>query len=198
MTIDLDAALAATPAAPESALGGTATPRSHRHQWLEYFDHDGATCAWCGKPKDEQRSRRGKSSARFGKVQERRIERVYGPRKVGEFGDAVDLLGRDWKWQSKATRTAPPIWLVSVDAPEAHAPSALVLGASEAMLPLAPHLFPLVIRSHVANGIGTRDWIWVRAADWTALHGDAQGSQWLPWVVMSGEAFLKINGRDEP
>ena len=126
----------------------------------------------------------------------RRIERLYGPVKVGEFGDAVDHLGRDWKWQSKATRTPPPIWLAAITAPtfRAFLPLA-VLEAMEHMAGIGGTRHPLVIRSYVRNGVGTRDWIFVRTRDWRALHGAAINSGYL---VIPGPDFLAINGPDTP
>lgn len=141
---------------------------------------------------DDTRSRRGRSSARLGKDQERRIERVYGPRKVGEYGDAVDLLGRDFAWQSKATRGAMPLWLAAVDEPVLHEPPTIVVLSVVAMLPLLGGRHPLVIQSWVRHGVPTRDRIWVRGDHWAALHGGA----WNAWIVMSGEHFLRVHGSD--
>jgi len=194
---DLDDLLGANPAAPESAVSVGVTPRRCRpHVWVHHESvEDGrwARCARCSQPQDPIRSRLGKSARRLGHDQERRIERVYGARKVGEFGDPIDLMGATWKWQSKATRRPVPAWMAAVDAPVPHRASATVLGASRAMLPLAPHLLPLVIVTHVERK-GTRDWIWVRAADWLDLHG---GDLDAVWLVMSGSWFLGVHGRDE-
>ena len=194
---DIDEALAGTSPATETATS-TATARRCKHpRGARYLHPDGGTiCERCGQWVTIERSRRGKSAARFGKDQERRIERVYGPRKVGEYGDAIDLLGATFKWQSKATHAAPPVWLASVALPENHRPSATVLGASAAMLPLRPDLAPLVITSYVSPR-GTRDWIWVRCHDWQAFHGiPHEPSACDVWYVMSGAAFLDWHGRD--
>ena len=148
------------------------------------------------KGNDPERARRGKSSARLGKDQERRIERVYGPRKVGEFGDAVDHLGRDFKWQAKATRKAPPAWLAAIDGPtwRGMIPQS-VLRPMAHMSGLGGTRRPLVIRSYVHQGLPTRDWIFVLAIDWLDLHGAAPIE--LGYMVMSGSRFLDIHGRDE-
>lgn len=199
MTPDLDAVLRDHPATPETARTVTTPkPRCKRHDWTTWAATANgldrvvaAYCYRCGVFRDEAKARRGKSAARFGKDQERRIERTYGPRKVGEFGDAIDLMGAVWKWQSKASRLAPPLWLVSVDAPTHHRPSQTVLGASQAMLPLAPHLLPLVITSFVDRKHGTRDWIWVRCSDWMGLP-----CLFDDWLVMSGAWFLDHHGPD--
>jgi hypothetical protein len=201
MTTDLDTALASTSPEPTTSVT-TATVRKcrrHRWTWVVWSEHpafvgEGYYCEGCRHPKNEARSRRGKSARRFGQDQERRIERVYGPRKVGEYGDAIDLLGSTFKWQSKATHAAPPLWLVSVEGPSARKPSVTVLGASDAMLPLRPDLAPLVITSYVSPR-GTRDWIWVRWYEWMRLHG--HHTTGLEWLVMSGAYFLDVHGRDE-
>ncbi len=199
---DLDAHLAANPSTPESAVSVGVTQRKcRRHSWIHVETLDPlenvivtfARCTSCWTIRDPIRSRMGRSARRLGHDQERRIERAYGPRKVGEFGDAIDLMGATWKWQSKSTRRPVTAWLAAVDAPVPHRPSTTVLCASQAMLPLAPHLLPLVIVTHVERK-GTRDWIWVRAADWLDLHG---GELEAVWLVMSGSWFLAVHGRDE-
>lgn len=178
-------------------LGAPEPRRCKRHAWFWPAGSDvtgeGERCRFCGRERDPVRSRRGKSAARFGKDQERRIERVYGPRKVGEYGDAIDLLGATFKWQSKATHAAPPRWLVSVDSPVVHRPSRTVLGAAEAMMPLRPDLDPLVITSFVSPK-GTRDWIWVWCCTWFGIHGGTDPGPGM--VVMSGAHFLDVHGRD--
>ena len=63
----------------------------------------------CWQRRDEAKSRKARSSVRMGKDNERRLERVYGPTKVGERGDAIDLIGHFWKWQSKAQTFFLPI-----------------------------------------------------------------------------------------
>lgn len=182
--IDLDEALA--PTTPEPVTSVSLVPGRHVHVW---------TVCPCGAQRDLAAPRRGRSADRLGKDQERRIEKLYGPRKVGEHGDAIDLLGHDFAWQSKATRHPIPAWLRAVDEPVLHAPSALVVSASEAMDPIRAHRMPLVIQAFVSPR-GTLDRIWVRALDWWRMHG---GPEPVPtaWTVMSGAAFLTIHGRDE-
>lgn len=179
----LDEALAATEPEPVTAV--SLVPGRHAHTWT--------VCA-CGALRDLAAPRRGKSADRLGKDNERRIERVYGPRKVGEFGDAVDLIGRDFVWQAKATRRDVPIWWAVVDLPEWRSPPSIVVACVAAMEPLRAHRAPLVIQSYVEHGRRTLDRIWVRAADWARLHG---GDEAGGWRVMSGEAFLEVHGRDE-
>ena len=155
----------------------------------------GAKGARPRKSDDPVKARRGKSADRLGKDQERRIEREYGPRKVGEYGDAVDHLGRDFKWQAKATRKPPPLWLAAIDAPtwRATVPKWIEEPMFH-MLGIGGMRRPLVIRSHVHQGVPTRDWLFVIWRDWYRLHGgDHYGYGYL---VMSGSAFLDLHGPD--
>ena len=152
---------------------------------------DAALAAQAGAP----RTRIGRRSDRLGKDNERRLERRFGWEKIGEYGGPIDLLGRSFMVQSKATRTPPPAWLLSVDAPEAHRPPTAVLETSGAMLATRSDLLPLVVTSYVRHGRPTRDWFWVRATDWQTLHGEDHGDG---WVVMDGNWFLGDHGRDEP
>jgi hypothetical protein len=151
-----------------------------------------AFCLRCGKLRDEAAVRRGKSSDRLGKDQERRIERLYGPRKVGQFGSAVDHLGRDYKWQSKASRSLPPRWLARIIAPTwwTSLPKS-ILEPLNAMDALYPTLKPLVIRSYVRQGVATRDWVFVMPSEpWVNPE--------TPYLVYPGTAWLDLFGRDEP
>lgn len=180
--------LSARPGPPN--LGAPA-PRigSHEHRWR-------CTVCLVSQEDAEPRARRGRLSDRLGKDNERRIARVYGPRKVGQFGDAIDLLGHDWKWQAKATRADPVGWLDVIRAWSGRADIPAEWSACfTAMAPLRRDLRPLLIRSYVRHGFRTRDWVIVSSSDWAELHGPA--TSWRPWVVMTGEHFLAINGRDE-
>lgn len=155
-------------------------------------------CGRCGVTIDETRARRGTSARRLGGDAERRIERLYGPRKIGERGDPVDHIGRVWRWQSKATRALPPLWLAAIAEPTP-------LGKLPASIEvpywgMAGHyaeLLPVVIRSYVHVGARTRDWLFVH-------HGDAANELGLPavpppfrWYVVPGDWFLDHFGRDE-
>lgn len=188
---DLDTALADHPPAPEAAVTVVSSDRKcNRHAF-----HDSLWCIRCGKPKDPALSRRGKSADRLGKDQERRIERVYGCRKVGEYGDAVDHIGRDFVWQSKASRSEPRLWLADVhDVQWEPILPKDWLAAMLRMLPLAGHRAPLLIRSYVKRSVGTRDWIFVVADQWRQLHG---GDYAAGYLVMTGAHFLEMHGRDE-
>lgn len=187
--MNLDDALATT--MPEPVTAVSLAPGRHVHAW--------SICP-CGAQRDLAAPRRGRSADRLGKDQERRIERVYGPRKVGEFGDAIDLLGRVWKWQSKSTRQPPSAWLRDVERPTGHVPPKLITDSERAMRSLRQDLRPLVIQSFVSQGRPATDRIWVRCEDWRGEHGYSCGLHpagcW-EWLVMPGGWFLDINGRDE-
>lgn len=190
MVDDLDALLATTE--PEQPTAVSLVAGRHTHVW--------SVCT-CGAHRDLEAPRRGRSARRLGGDTERRLERVYGPRKVGEYGDAIDLLGSWFAWQSKATRDDPPDWMIAVDQPVQRQPTELVVRCARAMAPISGDRAPLVIQTFVRRDgpkdQRTRDWIWVRTFDWGALHGwvDGPGHEWL---VMSGDAFLAIHGMDRP
>jgi hypothetical protein len=174
-----------------------------RHVWVHHGGPgvepvwDGRTvCLRCGRERDETRARRGKSSRRLGGDTERRIEKVYGPVKIGERGDPVDHLGRVWRWQSKATRALPPKWLapIALPAPRTSIPKPL----NDAWLRMDGHYTdraPLVIRSFVSRGIRSRDWIfvwWRDARDQLGL--EPIGGAW--WWVIPGDWWLDNFGLD--
>jgi len=205
-----------SPATPNGAKG---KPRCRQHTYrLLSIDraairgdpdtfHLGG-CVRCDKPYSPAASRRSKSSVRLGKDQERRIERVYGPRKVGEYGDAVDHLGRDFKWQAKATRSDPPKWLAAITEPTWRpiVPKS-ILDPMAHMSGIGGMRRPLVIRSYVHHGVATRDWLFVVGVDWFRLYGTGSirgfGGFVIPggafgYVVMPGSAFLDLHGPDAP
>jgi hypothetical protein len=113
-------------------------------------------CARCGHVRSDTASRKGRSSRRLGADQERRIERVYGPRKIGERGDAVDHIGTIGKYQSKASRTKPPAWLSE---------------PLHKMDGLYGERVPVLVVSYVRPGVPVEDYIVIRGRDWLALHG---------------------------
>ena len=158
--------------APNPAAPG---PRKcRRHEWFATLVNDlgvvtataihagerdyreGHACRRCGALRNPVAVRRGKSSRRLGGDQERRIERVYGPTKIGERGDPVDHLGRLGKWQSKATRNAVPRWLAD---------------PMRKMAGLYGDRIPLLILSFVKPGVTPEDYIVIAGRDWLALHG---------------------------
>ena len=219
MTDDL-AALPWTGADSPATVNVTTRRKCRRHEWTTitatFFNgvhrdlppsEQYGVCYRCGAVRDPAASRRGMSARRLGGDQERRIERVYGPRKVGEYGDACDHLGRDFKWQSKATRSLPPKWLAAItEIPtwRGLVPKS-ILDPMVHMTGIGGTRRPLVIRSYVRQGVATRDWLFVTAADWARLHGlgSWRGTEgWLVsmllvgYLVIPGDYFLEIHGRD--
>lgn len=176
--------------------------RRHRWAWTDWMDDDSRIlvmverCTSCGRHMDAAASRRGRSARRLGGDAERRIERVYGPTKRGEYGDAVDHLGRVWRWQSKATRSLPPRWLAAISEPTWRA--TLPVALERAWHGMGPHFTDharVVIRSFVRHGVATRDWLFVGAADATEELG-------LPrraggWWMLPGSWWLDRFGKDE-
>lgn len=156
---DLDAALAASPPAPEAARTTAAPRRCRRHVWGECHVHDAPMyvgCVRCLRPRDEARVRRGRSSRRLGSDQERRAERAYGWEKIGERGEATDLRGRMFKVQQKSTRrAAPAVWRDAFARLDATRDGRV----------------PLLLLSHVRQGLPTEDYVVIRGADWLDLHG---------------------------
>jgi hypothetical protein len=172
--------------------------RRHAHEWCRNCVELGVAShcivAGCGIFADDPRLRRGTSARRLGGDQERRIERVYGPRKVGEYGDACDHLGRDFKWQSKATRSLPPKWLAAITEPTWRPIlPRWVIDPMAHMAGIGSPRIPLVIRSYVRQGVPTRDWLFVVERYWTLLHG---GNYPMGYLVIPGADFLEIHGRD--
>jgi hypothetical protein len=135
-----------------------------------------------------------RSDVRLGKDNERRLAKKYGWRKVGQFGDAVDLLGADVKVQSKATRHPITTYLDGLrDIGHLDIAPAYVTGPIEKMAPLYPDRIPVLVRSFVRRARPTRDFIYLAARHWYALHG---GDESRGWVVMTGEYWLDIHGRE--
>lgn len=110
----------------------------------------------CGTDYDEAASKRGRSSARFGKDQERRAERRYGWEKIGERGEGTDLRGSFAEVQMKSTRRQPPV---------AWARAFAKLDATK------EDRVPLLLLSFVRQGVPATDYVVVRGEDWIALHG---------------------------
>jgi hypothetical protein len=131
--------------------------KCYRHIWAarDYGSSD-FICLRCGRDRDIVKSRRGKSSRRLGHDGERRSERRYGWRKVGEFGGITDLQGTLAIVQQKTSRRpAPPKWR----------------GIFAALDARAGGRIPLLLLSFVRAGVDTDDYIVLRGRDWLALHG---------------------------
>lgn len=171
-------------------------PRKCRHpRYARIRTAEGTRCEPCGHVFDDALIRRGRSSRRLGGDTERRIEKVYGPVKIGERGDPVDHIGRVWKWQSKATRALPPKWLAVIDRPVQRSPISMeIAGPYGRMQHLYGTRSPVVIRSFVSRGIRTRDWLFVGeedARDHLGLPFETFG-----WWVIPGDWWLDHFGRD--
>ena len=96
MTTLADLDLAAEPGQPN--LGAPPPKPCRRHDWLYYVPVAGESegfyaCRLCGKPKDEAKSRLGKTSRRRGNDYERSVANRLGLRRVGQFGSSVDVGG---------------------------------------------------------------------------------------------------------
>jgi hypothetical protein len=187
--------------------------RRHRHVWLDrttfHYEEQagvqvpvldpGATCLRCGRERDEAKVTRGKSARRLGSDQERRIERVYGPRKVGEYGDAIDLIGRDFMWQSKSTRGDVPKWARAVQSNRWIRPFGWIVEPIEAMERLRSDRWPLLIWSWVHAGTRPLDIIVTRFPPWAALHHHPNDGPWEDgFMAMTGAYFLDVHGKDTP
>jgi hypothetical protein len=160
---DLDELLEGLPIAPPTFTEVTER-KCRRHRWvlMESWGTDGFNgplefrCSFCGKPKDEARSRRGKSSRRLGNDGERRSEKRYGWRKTGEFGGIDDLVGTMHVVQQKTSRRLAPVaWK----------------GIFARLDERAAGRVPLILLSFVRAGVDTEDFVIVRGKDWLALHG---------------------------
>lgn len=158
-------------------------------------------CSRCGRVRDEAAYARGRSARRLGGDMERRIERVYGPTKIGERGDPVDHIGGVWRWQSKATRADPPVWLAAVAVPTYRQtlPAAL-RAAFDGMAGLYDPRTSVVVRSYVRPGVRTRDWLIIRpsaARAWFALYTWREDvTPDSGWWVIPGDWWLDHYGRD--
>jgi hypothetical protein len=136
--------------------------RCRRHEWEDRWQGlpDNPVlvkgCRRCPAIRDEARAKRGKSSRRLGHDGERRSEKRYGWRKVGEFGGITDLEGTLAIVQQKTSRREPPkAWMSIFRALEARSGGRI----------------PLVLLSFVHAGIDTEDLIVIRGRDWIQLHG---------------------------
>lgn len=80
--------------------GATGRPKCRRHTWdttqtaLVAFAADGSatfTCARCGHIRDVPASRRGRNNRARGNAFEREVAAKLGGRRVGQYGDKVDV-----------------------------------------------------------------------------------------------------------
>jgi hypothetical protein len=163
MTAELDALLEGQPIASPTLAGAAGKPaKCRRHVWVTYDgypDHDGGIvtkCVRCHTLRDEQRSRRGRTSRSYGNRAELSVARKYGGVKVGHAGGPVDVRGKDWNVQVKTHRRLPPAeWRKAFQA----------MGASNERLPR------LLLRFLPGPGLPPDDYFVVRGADWLAWFG---------------------------
>lgn len=132
-------------------------PAKHRHDYHRQADGT-YVCFRHAEPvvRDEAKAKRGKSSRRLGHDGERRSEKRYGWRKVGEFGGITDLEGTLAIVQQKTSRRAAPLAWKSIFA---------------ALEGRAGGRIPLLLLSFVKAGVDTEDFIVIRGRDWLQLHG---------------------------
>lgn len=67
--------------------------KCRRHKWAVSTGDANAhpACAHCGKPLDRDRARRGKTARNRGNAFEREVAAKLGGRRVGQYGDQVDV-----------------------------------------------------------------------------------------------------------
>lgn len=157
--------------------------RHLRHRWAVVDGQE--VCGVCRKVRDAVKAKRSRSSVRLGKDVERRLAKRFGWVKVGQHGDAVDLIGKFVKVQSKATRDPVPAYLGYVNgiAPiEAHDWVTKPLAKMDA---LYPHKWPVLALSFVHAGVPTTTFLIVRADDWSTFY-----PAWAPPSNASATHFV--------
>jgi hypothetical protein len=71
---------------------GAPKPRTcRRHDWRFIMARSVMECVRCGRPKDEDVSRRGRTNRSRGNSIERQVGKQLGLKRVGQFGGATDL-----------------------------------------------------------------------------------------------------------
>jgi hypothetical protein len=169
--------------------------RHFRHRWTVRDGRE--VCTVCYRVRDKTAEKRSRSAVRLGKDVERRLAKRFGWTKIGQLGDAVDLLGKTVKVQSKSTRDAAPGYFPGYGIK----PLADAKWASEPidkMDPLYPDLWPVLAKSFVSPGVPTATWLVVRAEDWDKHYGrwSPPNPNRLPYYVMSGDYWLDVAGMD--
>lgn len=89
---------------PPDAEPVVETPRKHRHVWVGVLIADletpagryGWSCSRCGAVRDETRARRGKTARNRGNRYELEVAEKLGGRRVGMYGDQVDVEVPGW------------------------------------------------------------------------------------------------------
>jgi hypothetical protein len=182
----------------------------HDRRYRVRLENGDSQCARCQRVIPAALSKRSRASRSRGNRRELYVQRTYGPVKVGQRGDAIDNIGRTFKWQSKTTQLHPPVdhprcarceipmWVDVVEALGVTPikPHAWITVPVKAMEPLHADLKPLLIRSWTRQGVGSTDVIVAYWGDWWRLHGDVIETP-SQFVAMSGRYFLDMHGRDE-
>jgi hypothetical protein len=78
--------------------------KCRRHEWVVNSSWNGGPtdeppivqCVRCNAIRDEARARRGKTSRNRGNAYEREVAAILGGRRVGQYGDQVDVEVPDW------------------------------------------------------------------------------------------------------
>jgi hypothetical protein len=96
----IDAALADVALAAPTMAGAPTERKCRRHVWV--LREDGFSCLRCYRPKDEARSRRGKSALMRSKREERKLAKDYGGKRTGHYGGPDDVQTGLLNVQSKA------------------------------------------------------------------------------------------------
>ncbi len=149
---DLDAALAATTPAPETAISTATVRRCRKHEWANL---DVVRCLRCRKVYDPVVSRRGKSARRRGNDYERELAARLGGPKVGHFGGPDDVRAGMFNVQAKV-RANFPGWMDD---------ELRKLPRTGGRVPV------LVVADSPGQGRKRRAIVVVSLEDWTALHG---------------------------
>ncbi len=133
-----------------------------RHRWMQELIDEGGihatgrvVCVFCGKTRDESRSRRGRQSRNYGNRAELDVARRYGGQKIGHAGGPVDVRGAEWNVQVKTHRRNPPAeWTVAF-----------------AKMAASTDRLPRLLLRFVRPGNAPEDYFVVPAKAWLDWHG---------------------------
>lgn len=158
MTDDLDALLKDVPISPPTFSGAQGKPKCRRHRWnTTSFEGRPIVCTWCGAPRDEARSRRGKNAARNGKrIQRERIV-ALGGRNLAGNNENLDGISEFAAYESKSGRSAfsDRYWRWLTDIP---------VNANQTRV--------LIVTDAPGPGHRARSYVVVEYSEWKDLHGE--------------------------
>lgn len=168
--------------------------RHLRHRWAVRDGRE--VCTVCFRVRDKTAEKRSRSAVRLGKDTERRLAKRFGWTKVGQAGDAVDLLGKTVKVQSKSTRDHYPAYFPGYGIVPLREMD-WITEPIEKMAPLYPSLNPVLAKSYVTRGKPTETWLVVSAEWWDETYGP----RWSPpnplghpYYLISGDYWLDVAG----